>query len=87
MANQSLEMASHEEKQCPRCGCIFECKVGSIFLCQCTQVKVSEEERSYFNEKYSDCLCANCMRALKTEYGNLQYKNKLKRILGVYFKG
>src|SRR5690606_6604812 len=79
-------MAKHEEKYCPRCNALFECKVGSISLCQCTTVKVSREERLYFDQFYTDCLCVDCMRELKSEYGIQQHKNKLKRILGVYFK-
>ncbi|MEM6262472.1 MAG: cysteine-rich CWC family protein [Bacteroidota bacterium] len=61
-------MPKHEEKHCPRCGTLFECKVGSILLCQCTTVTLNEAEREYLREKFDDCLCANCMRELKEEY-------------------
>ncbi|MCX2764652.1 cysteine-rich CWC family protein [Aquimarina muelleri] len=79
-------MIKHEEKYCPRCKSQFECKVGSILLCQCTIINLSNEERNYINEKYDDCLCANCMKALKSEYHNQLFQNKLKNILGVFYK-
>lgn len=46
---------SNEEKYCPRCNALFECKVGSISLCQCTRVKVSKEERACFVKQVVKC--------------------------------
>jgi len=77
-------MYKHEEKICPRCGVKFECKVGSILLCQCTTVKLSEVEKDYISKKYSDCLCADCMKELKAEYHNNKLKNKIKKLLGIF---
>jgi len=67
-------MEKHETKYCPECQTRFECKVGSILLCQCTSVALTEPERNYLHEKYDDCLCANCMQELKTEFHNNQFK-------------
>jgi hypothetical protein len=75
------EMLKHEEKYCPCCGACFECKVGSIILCQCSQLKLTEKERDYVREQYQDCLCFNCMSKLKKEYHQLPIKNKLNKIL------
>lgn len=61
-------MCEHEKKFCPRCEACFECKVGSILLCQCMSVKLTEAERNYLQEKYEDCLCASCMKELQTEF-------------------
>lgn len=77
-------MFKHEEKICPRCNEKFECKVGSILLCQCTTVKLNEAEKDYINEKYSDCLCADCMKELRAEYHNNKLKNKIKKLLGIF---
>lgn len=63
-------MEKHEKKYCPRCQTPFECKVGSILLCQCASVTLTEAERNYLQQTYSDCLCANCMKELKTEFHN-----------------
>lgn len=58
----------HDEVTCPRCGIIYECKVGSINLCQCTAIELTEEQRHYINSLFSSCLCASCLLALRTEY-------------------
>jgi hypothetical protein len=79
-------MDKHEEKLCASCGANFECKVGSILLCQCMNVPLNENERDYINKKYDDCLCAKCMLALKKEYHHQLFKEKLKKISGLFNK-
>lgn len=79
-------MIKHEEKYCPRCNALFECKVGSISLCQCTAVVLTEEERYYMQQKYNDCLCASCMQEVKTEFQNEKLQQKMKSILGGFYK-
>ena len=61
-------MRKHEEKHCPRCNIVFECKAGSIMLCQCSAIQLSVEERVYVESKFEDCLCINCLRYLQNEY-------------------
>ena len=68
-------MLKHEEKYCPCCNATFECKVGSILLCQCSKVKLTEQERDYVREQYEDCLCFNCINKLKNDY----HQNSLKK--------
>jgi hypothetical protein len=70
----------HEEKRCPRCNTAFECKVGSVNLCQCSTVKLSDAERSYLRENFSDCLCADCMRQLRSEFHFKTLNEKLKHL-------
>lgn len=79
-------MCSHEQKNCPRCNSKFECKVGSINLCQCTTVILNDKEREYMRENFDDCLCASCMKDIKSEYHTQVYHNKLKSILGVFYR-
>jgi hypothetical protein len=74
-------MCSHEEKYCPRCNVIFECKVGSILQCQCITVTLNETEREFMKEKFDDCLCAGCMKEVRAEYHNNKLKNKIKKLL------
>ena len=74
-------MCEHKKKYCPCCRIRFECKVGSILLCQCTSVPLTEGERNYLHEKYEDCLCASCMKELKVEFDNNLFKQKLKSYL------
>jgi hypothetical protein len=61
-------MCEHEKKYCPHCNILFECKVGSILLCQCTTVPLTEDERMFIKNRYDDCLCANCLMELRALY-------------------
>ncbi|WP_188459887.1 cysteine-rich CWC family protein [Marivirga lumbricoides] len=79
-------MIKHEEKYCPRCNTLFECKVGSISLCQCTAVILTEEERNFMRNKFDDCLCASCMKQVKSAYQNEKLRQKMKSILGGFYK-
>ena len=60
-------MNKHEEKKCPRCGSLFECKAGTISQCQCTFVNMGAEQRAYIAERYHDCLCNTCLQYLSNE--------------------
>lgn len=80
-------MCEHEKKYCPRCDALFECKVGSILICQCTGVTLNAEEREYMGEQYSDCLCASCMKQVKTEYHIQRQNDKIRKMLGFFGKG
>ena len=55
----------HEKKNCPRCNTLFECKVGSITLCQCMKAELTSDERENIGLQYNDCLCINCILELK----------------------
>lgn len=73
-------MPNHEQKQCPRCRTFFECKSGSILLCQCQTVYLEHEHLEYVRDRYTDCLCAACLKAVRMEYDNKQHsaqKNSL----------
>ncbi|MBV9962900.1 MAG: cysteine-rich CWC family protein [Parafilimonas sp.] len=61
-------MPLHEVKTCSRCNNGFECKAGDITHCQCNNIQLSVEERAFIEERYKDCLCANCLLQLKNRY-------------------
>ncbi|MCU7551732.1 cysteine-rich CWC family protein [Chitinophagaceae bacterium LB-8] len=61
-------MPIHEDKRCPRCSNVFECKAGSIAQCDCSKIVLSLEERAFIEDKYKDCLCLNCLKDLKNKY-------------------
>jgi len=61
-------MPQHEAKTCPRCNVAFECKAGDISNCQCSGIQLNIEERAFIEERYHDCLCANCLQQLKSSY-------------------
>ncbi|MGD8484877.1 MAG: cysteine-rich CWC family protein [Thioalkalispiraceae bacterium] len=72
----------HETKLCPRCSSSFECKSGSILLCQCQTVVLSAEQLEYINLQYEDCLCAKCLLAVRAEFNEQQHVAMLKKISG-----
>jgi len=74
-------MNKHEVKQCPRCSVDFECKTGSIELCQCQSVSLDEFQSAHISERYDDCLCAACLKELRSEYNLVKFKRRLSEIL------
>ncbi|ATL49112.1 hypothetical protein COR50_19120 [Chitinophaga caeni] len=60
-------MACHETKYCERCHATFECKLGNILQCQCNGIRLSDEEKEYLAAHYKDCLCRDCLEAIKQE--------------------
>ena len=61
-------MCKHEEKYCPRCNQLFECKAGNITQCQCFGLVLSDEEKQLLEKNYNDCLCRNCLIEIKNEF-------------------
>lgn len=57
-------MPAHETKSCPRCGSDFECRVGSITKCQCSEVSIDADTAEELTLEYGDCLCHACLEAL-----------------------
>ena len=73
-------MPKHEKKQCPRCESEFECKTGTILLCQCSKIEMSVEQLEYTSTKYNDCLCLSCLKDLQAEYNAMSQTQKIKNI-------
>ncbi|KAA9354631.1 cysteine-rich CWC family protein [Larkinella humicola] len=67
----------HETVGCPRCGAAFECKVGSITLCKCVAVQLSDEQRDYVRSRFVNCLCAKCLQEVRTEYNQKKHQEGL----------
>ncbi|PZR29772.1 MAG: hypothetical protein DI535_01320 [Citrobacter freundii] len=60
-------MCNHETRKCPRCGNGFSCKPGNITQCQCFGILIAEEQRSFMDKRYTDCLCRDCLIYLQSE--------------------
>jgi len=76
-----MQYTKHESKNCPRCESLFECKSGSILLCQCQTVILSAEQIEYMYMQYDDCLCAKCLLEVRAEFNCMQHTNKLNKIV------
>lgn len=72
-------MPQHEKKECPRCKSGFECKSGSIILCQCSNIEMSAEQLEYSQSKYDDCLCIMCLQELCLEFDLMLSNEKTKK--------
>jgi hypothetical protein len=81
-----FDMCEHENVGCPRCRANFECKVGSISLCQCSTVSLTVGESQYIGENYKECLCATCMVEMKKEYNAKQLAQKFNQISTLFNK-
>ena len=51
--------------RCERCNKIFICDSENIDVCQCRDIKLSQQQRDGLSESYSDCLCRDCLRELQ----------------------
>jgi len=54
-------MPKHEKTSCPRCHKDFECKMGSILLCHCSDVRLTESQQEFTAEHWEGCLCHDCL--------------------------
>ena len=75
-------MRKHEQKRYPRCQALFECRSGSILLCQCQTVYLEPEHLEYVSERYTDCLCAACLKRVRAEYEILHYTKQIDALVG-----
>jgi hypothetical protein len=54
-------------KQCARCNHDFECKPMDIENCMCSSVQLNENELQFLQLTYNDCLCIDCLQAIKQQ--------------------
>ena len=80
MVKKHKHETKHETKQCPRCNTEFECKSGSILLCQCQTIYLSSEQMDFISGQYDDCLCVDCLQALRSEYNCQQHQKKILKL-------
>ena len=60
-------MCMHETKNCPRCSKKFECRTGTITQCQCYGIALTIEQSVYIEQRYTDCLCRDCLQYMQQE--------------------
>ncbi|MES2726098.1 MAG: diphthine--ammonia ligase [Bacteroidota bacterium] len=62
-----IDQSNTQYKKCPHCFTYFKCRVDDISQCQCSTVKLNANQLNHIANKYTDCLCANCMQLLAAE--------------------
>lgn len=73
--------AKHEVKTCPRCEMQFECKSGSILLCQCQSLSLTSQQQEYIEARFEDCLCLDCLKDLRSDYNKIQHQQKIEKLI------
>lgn len=71
-------MCNHEDRKCPRCGAGFACKPGNITQCQCFGIVISEDQKTFIEERYTDCLCRSCLEYLQSEVNRFKEKHSIR---------
>ncbi|MBB1489545.1 cysteine-rich CWC family protein [Oceanospirillum sediminis] len=64
-------MPEHEQTECPRCGVQFVCKLGSYFICDCSDIPLSREQSAYLSEHWDECLCCQCLSEIRNNRGDI----------------
>lgn len=50
-------------KVCERCNNEFVCNANDIANCFCYGISLPEKAKKEMSEKFSNCLCENCLKA------------------------
>jgi|GEM_PF-2354596 len=61
-------LPKHETTAYPCCGHVFECKLGSVLICHCSDVQLSPEQLDYIADKWDGCLCHSCLLNIKKNW-------------------
>ncbi|RDH80662.1 MAG: hypothetical protein DIZ80_16660 [endosymbiont of Galathealinum brachiosum] len=80
LQQSAYKTQKHEQKTCPHCNTNFECKSGDIVNCQCESVMLKQEHRDYISSQYDDCLCAHCMRIMRSEYNVEKFNSQMQQL-------
>ncbi len=60
-------MCLRKIKICPGCKKEFECKPGRITQCQCYGIELTAELKTFIEQRFTDCLCLDCLQWLQQE--------------------
>ena len=52
---------------CERCKKLFVCNAIDISNCDCTKIKLTQNEIENLKQTYANCLCNNCLIELKKD--------------------
>ncbi len=66
------------EKVCPCCKMSFVCRNDRILECWCLNEPMDSCFRSFLAERFSDCLCANCITGFRKTFFNNEHPINLE---------
>ncbi|HPH47582.1 MAG TPA: cysteine-rich CWC family protein [Chryseolinea sp.] len=67
--------SKHEILACKRCASEFECQVGDIGNCQCSEISLSDASKKFLSNTYFGCLCVNCLTEIERAVSSLEGKS------------
>lgn len=67
------------KKVCPRCGATFDCRHDDMAFCHCATIGLDAIQRDYLRNNYSDCLCHDCLVAIKQHFYVCDVNPRFKR--------
>ncbi len=62
------------KKHCSKCNKLFDCCVNDITNCQCYNIALSQQAKTFIANNYNDCLCAECLKEIET----INFKNEIQ---------
>ncbi|MBS1617293.1 MAG: cysteine-rich CWC family protein [Bacteroidetes bacterium] len=68
-----IEPLTSRQTECHRCHRSFTCRANDIANCECKTVTLTDAERRYIAKKYTDCLCATCLKEMKASLAGKTY--------------
>ena len=74
-------MHKHETIACPRCGKLFECKIGSFYICHCSDIYLTREQAAYLVMKWEGCLCHDCLKDVSDNWSTIPEAEKEDALL------
>jgi hypothetical protein len=60
-----------EPSTCEACGIQFTCG-ATLVGCWCSEINLSDEQRSQLKGRYRNCLCRECLRAVASGSGEIE---------------
>jgi len=76
-----MTTTKHEIKNCPNCQKSFECRSGDIIQCQCEGIELKQHHRDYIYKTWNDCLCIDCLNAIRSECDSQHFLKKIDRLV------
>jgi len=72
------KMLQNTPKLCPHCQQIFQCNAADVSSCQCNGITLGDAAKGFIATNYSDCLCRNCLLAIKDDNNTMTLEQRIQ---------